>query len=103
MVQRVHQITEVSVCFADARLQTLSFSATQACDYGMLRLYVNGKLAGPKIDFYAEDPTSSGTVELGSFEPVDGAYILRVEVLDSGPKSTGVLFGVDCVNFNEAE
>ena len=40
---------------------------------------------------------------MGAFDPVDSAYVLRVEVVGKNPKSKGTFFGLDCVMFAEAE
>ena len=94
----IGDVIEVRIPTTGTSAQNLILNATQAPDYGMLRFYVNGELTGPEIDFYAQKPIPSGAVKLGNFTPVDGAFILRVEVLDSGPKSKGTLFGLDCIS-----
>ena len=83
--------------------QKLVLHATKSRDFGILRFMVNGKLAGAAVDLYAERPTPSGPIELGVFTPVDGAIILRAEVVGKNPKSKGTLFGIDCVTLNSAE
>ena len=66
-------------------------------DYGILRFSVNGQPAGGDADLYAAKPIPSGPIELGMFEPTDGGYRLRAEVVGKNPKSKGVYFGLDCV------
>ena len=77
----------------------LILHATQSHDYGVLRLTVNGRRAGEDIDTYAEKPGPLGPLELGVFQPVDGAFTLRAEVVGRNAKSenTGTYFGLDCV------
>ena len=99
----IGDVVEIRIPAEGAAPQKLTLNATQSQDYGMLRFYVNGESTGPETDFYAKKPTPSGPIDLGSFTPVDGAYILRVEVLDRGPKSKGVLFGLDCIHFDAAK
>ena len=99
----IGDVVEIRIPTNKVAAQTLILNGTQSRDYGMLRFFVNGELTGPETDFYAQKPISTGAIELGSFAPVDGAYILRVEVLDVGPESNGALFGLDCVKFSETE
>lgn len=63
----------------------------------MLRFSVNGKPAGSDVDFYAAKPVPSGAIDLGAFDPVESAYILRAEVVGKNPKSMDTFFGLDCV------
>ncbi|CAA6692459.1 MULTISPECIES: glycoside hydrolase family 172 protein [unclassified Lentimonas] len=99
----IGDVVEIRIPASGTAAQTLTLYATQSRDFGMLRLYVNGELTGPEVDFYAPGPVPSGGIELGEFAPVDGAYILRVEVLDVGSKSKGALFGLDCITFSNAQ
>jgi hypothetical protein len=75
----------------------LTLHATRSYDYGTLRFTVNGQPAGADVDLYAAKPVPSGAIELGAFGPVDGAYVLRAEVVGKNAKSTGKYFGLDCV------
>ena len=75
----------------------LVLHATKSDDYGILRFSVNGQPAGGDADLYAAKPIPSGPIELGMFEPTDGGYRLRAEVVGKNPKSKGVYFGLDCV------
>ena len=83
--------------------EKLVLHATKSYDLGMLRLMVNGKPAGKDIDLYASKPIPSGPIELGTFTPVDGAYILRAEVVGKNPWSKGHFFGLDCVTLSTAK
>ena len=47
---------------------------TRSYDYGILRFKVNGQPAGAETDLYAPKPTTSGRIELGVFEPVNGVF-----------------------------
>lgn len=77
--------------------EKLVLHATKSRDFGILRFSVNGKPIGQDVDLYASKPTSSGPIELGTFDSIDGGYVLRVEVVGRNSKSTGFLFGLDCV------
>lgn len=80
----------------------LTVYATKSWDYGAVRFSVNGAQTGPGIDLFSGQQgrvQSTGPIELGTFEPVDGRLVLRAEVVGSNPKSLGTktYFGLDCV------
>ena len=83
--------------------EKLLLHATKSYNFGMLRFTVNGKPTGEDVDLYAPKPIPSEPIELGVFTPADGAYILRVEVVGKNPKSTGTLFGLDCITLSTAK
>ena len=62
--------------------------ATKSYDYGILRLSVNGQ-AAKDYDAYSATSVLSGPIELGTFEPKDGRFILRVEVIGANPSARG--------------
>ena len=64
---------------------------------------MNGGPAGETTDHFAPKPGPSGPIALGSFAPVDGAYLLRIEVTGKNPKSKAAFFGIDCVCLNGSE
>jgi hypothetical protein len=73
--------------------------ATKSWDYGILRFSVNGQ-AGPKdYDAYHATSVLSGPIELGTFQPKDGRFVLRVEVVGGNPAAKGskAYFGLDAV------
>ena len=75
----------------------LILHATRSYDYGTVRFKVNGQPAGAETDLYAPKPTTSGQIELGVFEPVNGAFSVRAEVVGKNAKSSGTYFGLDCI------
>jgi hypothetical protein len=83
--------------------QKLVLYATKSRDFGILKFTVNGQPAGENVDLYAGVPVPSGPIVLGTFTPVDGAYLLRVDVTGKNPQSKGTLFGLDCVTLSAAE
>lgn len=89
---------DIRIPATSSAAQKLTLYATRSHDFAIVRLSVNGKSTGAEVDLYAASPTHSGAIELGVFEPVDGAFLLRVEVLDKNPKSKRMRFGLDCVS-----
>ncbi|MEI6890795.1 MAG: glycoside hydrolase family 172 protein [Pontiella sp.] len=92
---------ELRIPTSSSTAESLVLFATQGPDYGIIRLSVNGTAVGDEIDLYARKPTSSGPIALGAFDPVDGAHVLRVEVVGQNAESQGAFFGIDCVTLNE--
>lgn len=81
----------------------LTLHATKSYDFGVLRFSVNGERAGEDVDLYSAKPVDSGSIELGAFDPVDGEFVLRVEVVGKNEKSKGTLFGLDCIAMKAQE
>lgn len=72
-------------------------------DFGIVRLSVNGEPVGTDVDLYAAKPVPSDAIELGTFDPVNGAYMLCVELVGKNSKSKGAFFGLDCVTLNPGQ
>ena len=98
--KRVGDFVELSI--PATTKQKLTLYATKSWDYGILRFSVNGQPAGKDYDAWAEKPITSGPIELGVFEPKDGAFILRVEVVGANPAARGskAFFGLDAVTLS---
>ncbi|VGO11772.1 hypothetical protein PDESU_00318 [Pontiella desulfatans] len=94
---QVGNVVEVRIPASSPVAEKLVLHATKSRDFGIVRFSVNGKPAGAEVDLYAPKPVPSGAIGLGAFDPVDGAYLLRVEVSGKNPKSIGTFFGLDCV------
>lgn len=68
----------------------------KARDYGIHQLTINGKPAGPPIDFYEPDVRPSGEKLLGEFELKDGENVLSVTVIAANEKAVkAYMFGLD--------
>ena len=84
---------------SSAGAKKLTLYATKSWDYGILRFSINGQIAGKDYDSYNPQPIPSGPIDLGVFEPKDGAYLLRVEVVGANPasKNSQSFFGLDAI------
>ncbi|MDF7823629.1 DUF2961 domain-containing protein [Pontiellaceae bacterium B12227] len=100
---KIGDVVEIRIPAASPVAEELTLHATKAKDYGILRLSVNGKPVDGDIDLFAGKPMPSGAIKLGAFNPVDGAYVVRIEVVGKNPKSSGTFFGLDCVSLREAK
>jgi len=100
---KINDVVEIRIPTTSSDAENLTLHATNSRDFGILRFSVNGNPAGEATDCFAEKPVPAAAIELGSFTPVDGAYVLRVEVTGVNPKSKGALFGLDCVTLNSKE
>ncbi|WP_442506798.1 glycoside hydrolase family 172 protein [Novipirellula sp. SH528] len=96
----VGDVVELDIPAASDGAEKLTLYATKSRDFGILRFSVNGKPAGAKVDLYAAKPVPTGAIELGDFEPIDSAYVVRVEVVGKNPKSQGAFFGLDCITLS---
>ncbi|MFW2479120.1 MAG: glycoside hydrolase family 172 protein [Lentimonas sp.] len=77
--------------------EKLYLNATKAPDLGILKLSVNGKAVSQSVDLYSKKIEATGFIELGAFDPVDGCYILRVEVVGKNSNSKGAFLTLDCI------
>ncbi|MBB5351446.1 hypothetical protein HNR46_001682 [Haloferula luteola] len=77
-----------------ARIELL---ATQAPDYGNLRLTVNNQPSSQRFSGYANRVQPGPPLSLGTFTAVDGHFKIRIEVTDAEPATTGerYFFGID--------
>jgi D-arabinan exo alpha-(1,3)/(1,5)-arabinofuranosidase (non-reducing end) len=91
---------ELAIPGPDAGAKKLTLYATKSWDYGILRFSVNGQRAGKDFDSYSPSVILSGPIALGTFEPKDGRFLLRVEVVGGNPesKNSKSYFGLDAVS-----
>jgi hypothetical protein len=69
-------------------------------DYGVIQFLVNGTKIGKPIDgFRADSVDSTGAIDLGAADLKEGVNTLRVEVVDTNPRSVAPHYswGLDCV------
>jgi len=97
---RIGDVVEIRIPTASSAAEKLTLHATKSWNFGVLRFSANGKIAGPDVDLFAEKPTTSDPISLGTVDPVDGAYVLRVEVVGKNPNSKAAFFGLDCVTLH---
>jgi hypothetical protein len=95
--KKVGDYVELQIPVEGKDARKVSLFLTKSYDYGILHILVNGKPTGPDFDGFHDSAVATGPVELGTFEPSNGALILRVEVAGRNPSSKGYLFGLDCV------
>ncbi len=90
---------EIELPAPDALPRKLVLYATQAPDYATLRFQVNGRAVAAPFDGYAATVQPAAAVVLGAFEPRDGKFRLRIEVVGANPASKGAKYfwGLDCV------
>lgn len=83
--------------------ERLFLNATKAPDLGILKLSVNGQAVKKTVDLYSKKIEPTGLIDLGAFDPVDGFYVLRVEVVGKNSKSKGAFFALDCIQLKAAQ
>ncbi|MGJ8653091.1 MAG: glycoside hydrolase family 172 protein [Opitutaceae bacterium] len=94
---------ELRIPAASPALQKLALHATKSFDFGIVSATVNGEPAADKVDLYASKPVPSGAIALGTFAPVDGVFVVRIEVVGKNTQSKGSIFGLDCVTLAEID
>ena len=73
---------------------------TKVRDYGIVQFHLDGKPLGKSIDcFHTDGVVGTGGIDLGTVNLNKGIVTLRVEVVDTNSKSTGLryMWGLDCV------
>jgi hypothetical protein len=76
---------------------SLNLFCTKAADYGNIKFYVNRQENGKQLDCYSQEVEATGAINLGMHKPIDGKFILRIELTGQNALSTGTLFGLDCI------
>jgi hypothetical protein len=97
---KVGDVVELRIPTTSSTVENLVLFATKGPDYGTIKVSVNDTPVGDEVDLFAAQPTSSGAIELGTFDPVKGAHVFKIEVVGKNPASTGAFFGIDCVTLN---
>jgi hypothetical protein len=95
----VGDFIELQIPATEPGRKKLTLYGTKSWDYGILRFSLNGQPAGKDFDAFNARPMASGPIELGEFEPKDGQFVLRVEVIGANPasKNSKSFFGLDVV------
>lgn len=83
--------------------EELMLNAVKASDFGVLKFSVNGKAVEKTVDLFSPNISATGLIHLGKFDPVDGSYLLRAEVVGKNPKSKAAYFAFDCLSQKEAQ
>ena len=96
---RTGMFVELEVPAPDAQPRQIVLYATQAPDFGILRITVNGQPSAATPDLWAGQVQPAEPVRLGVFAPQNGRFLFRAEVTGANPKSTGsrLFFGLDCI------
>ncbi len=79
-------------------------ACTEAPDYGIMAISVNGNKAGEARDFYAPEVKATGPKSLGAFDLRGGENILRVEITGCNAKvaTPRYMFGIDYLKIDNA-
>jgi putative membrane-bound dehydrogenase-like protein len=76
---------------------------TQARDYGIFEIAINGQTVGEPIDLFNPEVVSTGPVSLGTVPLAAGSNELQVRVLGANPKAAkSYMFGLDYVYLKSA-
>lgn len=68
----------------------------KANDYGIFKLYINGKVIGKPLDFYNPSVTTTKQMKLGTAELKKGRNTITAEIAGANPKAVKkYMFGLD--------
>lgn len=97
--QKIGDYLELNVPGPEAGQHRLTLYAAKSWDYGIVRISVNGATVIDELDLWSEPVVATGPIDLGLHAPVDGKYVVRIEVVGKNENSrgTGSYFGVDGV------
>ncbi len=79
----------------------LVFGFTHAPDFGIVRVYIDGKRVGKDFDCWGPEVLVSGPVKVGSRFLFKGDHKLKLEVVGKNPDSKGTSFGLDCLSLKK--
>lgn len=82
----------VEIPVSDSAAQKLSLVATKAPEFATLEFTVNGKKAETDFDGYATAVVPSAEIVLGTFAPVDGKLVVRIQVSGANAASGGAKY-----------
>lgn len=90
---------EIAFPAPDTAPRKLTLYATQAPDYARLLFKVNSQSVSATFDGYAPAVQPAPALVLGTFEPRDGQFKLRLEVAGANPAAIGAKYfwGLDCL------
>ena len=99
MARQEGDFVELAVPADDDKPRRLLLDLTKAPDFGTLAFAVNGVASAATFDAWAVEVEPGGTIELGTFSPRDGRFLVRAEVTGANPRSAGArfFFGLDCL------
>lgn len=72
---------------------------TKATDYGIYRVYLDGKSVGPVFDLYAP-AVQQYHGQIGILDLTEGEHEIRFDCSSKNPLSTGYFFGFDRIELN---
>ena len=99
MARQEGDFVELAVPADDDKPRRLLLDLTKAPDFGTLAFAVNGVASAATFDAWAVEVEPGGTIDLGTFSPRDGRFLVRAEVTGANPRSAGArfFFGLDCL------
>ncbi|MBN1360284.1 MAG: DUF2961 domain-containing protein [Sedimentisphaerales bacterium] len=80
----------------------LTMQLTKAIDYGVVRLYLDGKKLGDAIDLFNDGVIATGPLDMGRHELTQGQHVLKVEIVGANEKAIkSYMFGLDYLKLEE--
>jgi hypothetical protein len=90
---------ELEVNLPEAGVYQLAIYFTNARDYGIVEVSVDGRKIDKPFDGFHGKVIPSGKVEFGNLELSKGSHHFRFTAVGKSEKSTGYRIGIDCLTF----
>lgn len=84
------------------KIYRIQIQGTKAGDFGILSFTVNNGTPF-NVDFYNNGVIHSGIISLGEYIPNNGEFTIRITYSGKNSKSSGNLFGLDCIQIIESD
>jgi hypothetical protein len=99
--KKIGDFVELKIPAPNIKALKIILHATKSWDYAIVRLSVNGQVPKPDIDLCSGERKvlATGPIDLGVFTPVDGSFVLRVEIVGANAKAEPpkTYAGLDCI------
>ena len=88
-----HQFFIYEIPAVDDEPRTFTFHGIRGKEFGRYRSAINKKHTGKTVEFYGAKGSKVGPIDMGTYKPKDGKFIVSFVVVGSNPKSTGGKYG----------
>jgi serine/threonine protein kinase/WD40 repeat protein len=94
---------EVEVDVSRTGRYALGITFTQAPDFGLVEVSVDGRRLGPRFDGFAEKIARSTKTDFGTVALGEGPHRLRFTAVGKNPRAAGCHLAVDCLELLPAD
>jgi hypothetical protein len=99
----VGDVLELPLPVANSGIYRVILRCTNAPDYGIARISLDGNPIGQPLDLYAQQTAPAAPADLGALELSAGQHKLTITIIGKNAASTGTTFGLDYVRLAPAQ